>query len=129
MTENFNTEAVHDKAMMLSQNAFVLIARGREAEALPLNEQAFELERQAALSLLDRKDLEPTRSILFRSAAVIARDCFKYEDAEKMILLGLAGNPPEDVEEELREVYATLKKNLLPKKSPKVLKQKAVVNA
>ena len=128
MTENFNTEAVHDKAMMLSQNAFVLIARGREAEALPLNEQAFELERQAALSLLDRKDLEPTRSILFRSAAVIARDCFKYEDAEKMILLGLAGNPPEDVEEELREVYATLKKNL-PKKSPKVLKQKAVVNA
>ena len=129
MTENFNTEAVHDKAMLLSQNAFVLIARGREAEALPLNEQAFELERQAALSLLDRKDLEPTRSILFRSAAVIARDCFKYEDAEKMILLGLAGNPPEDVEEELREVYATLKKFLLPKKSPKVLKQKAVVHA
>ena len=129
MKEDFNTKAVHQKAMLLSQDAFVLIARGREAEALPLNEQAFELERQAALSLLDRKDLEPTRSILFRSAAVIARDCFKYEDAEKMILLGLAGNPPEDVEEELREVYATLKKHLLPKKSPKVLKQKAVVNA
>ena len=129
MTENFNTEAVHDKAMLLSQNAFVLIARGRGAEALPLNEQAFELEQQAALSLLDRKDLEPTRSILFRSAAVIARDCFKYEDAEKMILLGLAGNPPEDVEEELREVYATLKKHLLPKKTHKLSKQKAVLSA
>ena len=129
MKENFNTKEIHQKAMLLSQDAFVLTARGRAAEALPLNEQAFELERQAALSLLDRKDLEPTRSILFRSAAVIARDCFKYEDAEKMILLGLAGNPPEDIEEELREVYATLKKFLLPKKSPKVLKQKAVVNA
>ena len=129
MTKNFNTEAVHQKAMLLSQDAFVLTARGREAEALPLNEQAFELERQAALSLLDRKDLEPTRSILFRSAAVIARDCFKYEDAEKMILLGLAGNPPEDVEEELREVYATLKKHLLPKKTHKSSKQKAVLSA
>ena len=127
MTKNFNTEAVHQRAMLLSQDAFVLTVRGREAEALPLNEQAFELERQAALSLLDRKDLEPTRSILFRSAAVIARDCFKYEDAEKMILLGLAGNPPEDVEEELREVYATLKKHLLPKKSLKVLKQKPLL--
>ena len=69
---NFNTEEIHDRAMLISQDAFVLVAYGKEEEAIPLYQQAFELEREAALSLLGRDDLEPTRSVLFRSAAALA---------------------------------------------------------
>ena len=117
---NFNTEQVHDKAMLLSQDAFVLAAYGKEDEAIPLYIQAFELEREAALSLLNRDDLEPTRSILFRSAAALAKKCHKYRDSEKMIGHGLAGNPPDYVAEQMREIYDDIRKFLSPKKKRKI---------
>lgn len=126
---NFSTEQVHDKAMLISQEAFVLVAYGKEDQAIPLYEQAFELERQAAMSLLDRDDLEPTRSILFRSAAALAKKCYKYQDAEKMIAFGLAGNPPEYVAEELRELSEAVKKLQRPKKTPPKATKKTVVRA
>ena len=127
---NFGMEEVHDKAMLISQDAFVLVAYGKEDQAIPLYEQAFELERQAAMSLLDKIDVEPTRSILFRSAAALAKKCHKYRDAEKMIGLGLAGNPPEDVAEELRELFDAVRKLQRPKKTrSKVSQQPVVMNA
>ena len=125
----FDSEEVHNKAMFLSQKAFLCIVHGKEDEAIPLYIQAFELERQAALSILDRDDLEPTRSILFRSAAALAKKCHKYRDAEKMIGLGLAGNPPEDVAEELRELFDAVRKLQRPKKTPSKTPKKAVVMA
>ena len=126
---NFNTEEIHNKAMFLSQEAFLCIVHGREDEAIPLYEQAFELEREAALNLLNREDLEPIRSILFRSAAALAKDCHRYKDAEKMIAYGLAANPPEDVVEELREISDSIRKFLPPKKTHKAPKLKAVLSA
>ena len=126
---NFNTEEVHDRAMLISQDAFVLVAYGKEEEAIPLYQQAFELEREAALSLLGRDDLEPTRSVLFRSAAALAKKCHRYRDAEQMIGFGLSGNPPEDVAEELRELFDIVRKLQQPKKLHKVSKQKAALNA
>ena len=113
------------KAMLLAQDAFVLAVRGKEAEAIPMYEQAFELEREAALSLLHREDVEPTRSVLFRSAAALAKNCHKYRDSEKMISHGLAGNPPDYVAEQMREIYDDIRGFLSPKKrrkaSPKTL--------
>ena len=123
-TSNFNTEQVHDKAMLLSQDAFVLAAYGKEDEAIPLYIQAFELEREAALSLLNRADLEPTRSVLFRSAAALAKNCHRYRDSEKMIGHGLAGNPPDYVAEQMREIYDDIREFLSPKKKRKVLPKK-----
>ena len=121
---NFNAQEIHMKAMLLSQDAFVLAAYGKEAEAIPLYEQAFELERQAALSLLHREDVEPTRSVLFRSAAALAKNCHKYRDSEKMIGHGLAGNPPDYVAEQMREIYDDIREFLSPKKKRKVLTKK-----
>ena len=126
---NFNAQEIHMKAMLLAQDAFVLAVRGKEAEAIPLYEQAFELEREAALSLLNREDAEPMRSILFRSAAVLAKNCHRYRDSEKMIALGLSGNPPEYVAEQLREIYDDIRKFLLPKKVRNVSKQKVALSA
>ena len=122
-------DKIHDKAMLISQDAFVLAAYGKGEQAIPLYEQAFELEQEVALSLLDREDAEPMRSILFRSAAVLAKNCHRYRDSEKMIALGLSGNPPEYVAEQLREIYDDIRKFLLPKKRHKVSKQKAVLSA
>lgn len=64
--------------------------------------QAFELEAQAAK--LVGLDEEPTRSVLLRSAAWLALECDEIREAERLAALGLVGNPPPEIAEELREV-------------------------
>ena len=129
MKEDFNAKETHLKASLLMQEAFMCTVHGKDDEAIILSEQAFELEREAALSLLNKEDLEPTRSILFRSAAALAKDCHRYEDSEKMIAYALSGNPPEYVKEQLREIYDNIRKFLPPKKTHKPPKQKALLSA
>lgn len=46
---------------------------------------------------------EPTRSVLYRSAATLARDCQDYGEAKRLIQKGLMGRPVDDVAEELKE--------------------------
>lgn len=129
MIENtaFNTKEVHFKAMALAQEAHLAAINGKKKETLSLYEQAFDLEKQAALSLLDKEEIEPTRSVLFRSAAALAKKCHKYRDAEKMIALGLAGNPPDDIATELRLLFDDIKKQYLPKKSVHKIHRKIVL--
>ena len=100
-----NLKEIHQSASFYMQAAIVAQAQGDVQESLRLFELAFETEKQAALLLLGTFDNEPTRSILFRSAAVLALDCKKYEESKKMVYFGLAGNPPKDIAEELMEVY------------------------
>ena len=57
------------------------------------------------MCFLRKYDHEPTRSVLFRSAASLAIDCKEYLEAERLIGEGLAGNPPPDIRIELRELY------------------------
>ncbi len=78
--------------------------KGNEAAALDHLSKAMELESQAANALIDNINAEPTRSVLFRSAATLARDCSQFGVAEKLIHKALAGNPPDDVAEELRDL-------------------------
>ena len=129
MTENSNINAkeTHFKASILSQEAFMASINGKGEEALNLYEQAFELEKQAALTLIDRVDIEPTRAVLFRSAAALAKKCHKYREAEKMIAHGLAGNPPEDVAVELRALFSDIQKLHLSKKAVAKSKKKIVL--
>ena len=69
---------------------------------------AFEKEREAAELIEDRTDLEPTRSVLFRSAASLAMDCRDFAEAERLLEKGLAGRPPEDLAEEMRNLRRSL---------------------
>ncbi len=100
-----NTKQVHRKAMILAQDAYVALLQDNESEALRLYQAAFELEKEAAMSLLSEEMKEPTRSVLFRSAASLAMKCKKFREAEKMAALGLAGNPPFEIANELRDLY------------------------
>lgn len=65
---------------------------------------AFEKEAAAADLMVDEEDIEPTRSVLHRSAATLAWRCEMYDEAEKLIYRALAGNPPAEIEYELNDL-------------------------
>lgn len=97
--------ALHKQAMDFAEEASFKQAAGRDDEAKRLYARAYELERQAAESLNNKMDLEPTRSILFRSAASLALDCGEYRQAERLLARGLAGDPPPEIAEEIRDLF------------------------
>ena len=99
----------HRKAMSLLDEANVARMRGDSKQSRALGRQAFETEREAAELLTETHEHEPTRSILFRSAATLALDCGEYREAERLATLGLMGNPPEAIALELRIVQTEAK--------------------
>jgi hypothetical protein len=98
-------ETLHRTAMELAQQAEIAPDTPRSQE---LFRAAFEKEREAAELLEDRMDLEPTRSVLFRSAASLAMDCRDFAAAERLLEKGLAGSPPADLAEEMRNLRHSL---------------------
>lgn len=99
------TKQMHREAMKYAQDAFVAKQNGDHATAMVRYEKAYQLEQEAALSLIGTFDKEPTRSVLFRSAASLAYECGKFKEAEKLVSQGLAGNPPDEIAEELRNLF------------------------
>jgi hypothetical protein len=80
--------------------------------------QAFDHERQAADLVAADRSLEPTRSVLHRSAASLALECGALREAERLIAAALSGDPPDEIAEELRDlleqVYFGAKKGRRP---------------
>jgi hypothetical protein len=95
----------HDRAMAIADEADAVAARGGDAEASRLYRSAFELEKAAADETAGRPDLEPTRSILHRSAASLALQINEYRECERLVCRALAGDPPSDIAAELRELW------------------------
>jgi hypothetical protein len=95
---------LHDRAMEFAGNAFYADVRGDYATAANAFQQAYELERRAALLLVDYPSAEPSRSVLLRSAASLALDCQQFREAERLVAIALAGDPPDEICEELRDV-------------------------
>lgn len=93
----------HDAAMDLAAQALLARQRGDESQATPLFRKAFEMELAVADELAPT-DLEPSRSVIHRSAATLAVDCGEYREAEKLIARALLGNPPASIAAELREL-------------------------
>ncbi len=96
---------LHNKAMDMAEKAFVARLKGDLQQAGQLFRKAFENEAQAARLVPDLPSSEPTRSILYRSAASLAIDCSEYREAERLIVAGFAGSPPEEIADELREIF------------------------
>jgi hypothetical protein len=94
----------HRKAMEFADLAFSARLSGDQQEAGRLSEQALEMERAAAMLIVNNGDAEPTRAILLRSAASLAIDCNQFREAEKLVSLALAGNPPSEIADELRDL-------------------------
>jgi hypothetical protein len=93
--------SLHETAMAFAEQALM---SHDSLNANKLFRSAFEHERKAAELLEDALDYEPTRSVLYRSAATLARDCQDYGEAKRLIQKGLMGRLPDDIAEELKEL-------------------------
>jgi len=102
----------HKETIPTIQQAIALREQGKDEDANALFIKAFNQEKQAALSLRADFHNEPTRSTLFRNAASLAMDCREYVEAEKLAAHGLAGNPPQKLMNELRELYQQINARL-----------------
>jgi phage shock protein A len=100
-----DAEEYHQQAMDIAERAFAGKSH-RSGEVEPLFHEAFELERRAALLISDDLDFEPSRSVLHRSAAALALQCGEIRAAEQLIRTALAGNSPEEIADELRDLLA-----------------------
>ncbi|MFK7934391.1 MAG: hypothetical protein AB8G22_12840 [Saprospiraceae bacterium] len=102
-------DELHDRAMSLVDQAYYANKKGEITSAEQLYREAFQYERAAAMLLINDYTMEPSRSILFRSAASILlqipnKTAQDYREAERMAALGLAGNPPDKIMPELWEI-------------------------
>jgi hypothetical protein len=104
MTELEKAKIIHDKAMLLSQEADMAKIWNDTAKAQTLYKQSFELEREAAYLYSDRFDKEPMRSMLYLSAASLAMLCDLYFEADVLIQQGFSSSTPPDMIEELQDL-------------------------
>lgn len=106
-------DELHNKAMDLASMAYSAKRKGKKVDLQQLYLDAFEYEKAAAMLLVNDYSMEPTRAVYFRSAASLLL-CLPdlrrsdYEEAERMIALGLSGNPHPEIADELREVRRQL---------------------
>lgn len=96
---------LHDQAIGLAQLASVARQKGEFEKAEDLARQAYEYESQAANLIPSDESSEPTRSIMYSSAASLAFQCKKFEESLQLIAKGLSGFPPSQVKEELKVLW------------------------
>ncbi len=90
---------IHNEAMELSFHATEALLNNNFRVAKMLMIKAYEKEKYAALYLLDKLDIEPTRSILFRSADSMAIEIGLKDEAKILIEHALKGNVPDSEKE------------------------------
>lgn len=95
-------QRLHEEAMALADEADAARAAGKDASQLFF--RAFQCEWAAAQLVR----LEPSRSILLRSAATLAHECNRARDAEKAIGLALSGDPPAELRRSLELTHPLL---------------------
>lgn len=113
-----NAKQLHHSAMRSLRQAEEISASLKPDMALYKQNlrDALEMETKAAMLLKDKISAEPTRSILFRSAASIAINCGEYRKAENLVVQALYGNPPQEIKDELLDLFsnAYIEPNILP---------------
>lgn len=109
-----NVREIHLKAMTLVNQSMSI---DNIVQRNILLKEALELEIEAAMVLFNNFEAEPTRSVLFRSAATIAFNAGELDKCERMIFCGLSSpNIPDETKEEL----LTVKENLDEMKNLKI---------
>ena len=88
---------LHHKAMAIADEAFYAKRGGELEVAQSKYLEAFEFEKAAAMLLVNEYSQEPTRSVLFRSAACLMLNLpyptdDHFRQSERMVAFGLSGN-------------------------------------
>ncbi|PKD17658.1 hypothetical protein APR41_05470 [Salegentibacter salinarum] len=94
---------LHRLAMDNAEMAILSKRKGDLEKFDYYSKDALEYEKQAAIELFSEQ-VEPTRSVLFRSAGYLALDNADYVEAQKLYEYALEGNPPTEIISELREL-------------------------
>lgn len=106
-------ELAHREAMEFVDAAFLARRSGDLQREREYNLQALDKERQAANAIRDCYDLEPSRSVLYRSAAALAFCCDELEEAKSLVACGLAGQAvPIEIEQELQDLGQDIERKL-----------------
>lgn len=98
----------HDRAMALVDQALAARRSGDVEAARSFFAQAAAAEREAADSLAVSADNEPTRAVLYRSAASLTSETGDWREAERLIAAGLAGFAPPPIAQELRDLWESV---------------------
>lgn len=96
---------LHSDAMDLAEKAMIARAQGHAEAAKNHLAEALRKEEKAARLAVENGAPEPTRTILLKSAAHLAVDAGEIRLAERLIGTALAGDPPEELVEELRSAF------------------------
>jgi hypothetical protein len=99
---------LHDKAAELVQQAMMARYEGERERAEDLARRAYEYEVQAVELVPDNESSEPTRSILYLSAASLAYQCKEFQNAQRLVAKGLSGYPPPKVKQDLKDLFEQL---------------------
>ncbi len=119
--------SIHRKAIDLAKQAKQSLDERDMEQYLALSKQAFELEREAAIELVNDFDSEPTRSVLFRSAATLAYNCGLYTEAGKLIFTALEGKPHTEIKTELNALLLQVNMALSLSMAPQEAAQNAYI--
>jgi hypothetical protein len=76
--------------------------KGHQDQSTQLIRTAFDRQKTAVNLSNDQLDLEPTRSVLLRSA--LALECNELREAERLFSRALSGYPPIAIAEQLRNL-------------------------
>ncbi len=108
-----DTRSLHRAAMETADRAVEAQQANRWDDAQSLFCQACRLESQAAMALAEDREAEPTRSVLLRSAATLALKGELHGCAAYLVARGLAGTPPAEIREELRDLLRSIRPEIL----------------
>ncbi|CAJ0716427.1 hypothetical protein [Ralstonia mannitolilytica] len=97
---------LHREAMKEADEGLYARSIGDELSFMRHTRRALELEESAAVQFATSVSpaQEPTRTILLRSAATLALRCNEVAKAEKLAAMALAGDGPEALKDEVRDL-------------------------
>jgi hypothetical protein len=90
-------KVIHQEAMDYSFKARQALEQGFYTNAFDLYAKAAELESQVAEFYFDKPELEPTRSVIIRSAAFLNIKAGMVENAKRFIFFGLLNSKDEQI--------------------------------
>lgn len=94
----------HNHAIDLAEEAFAFLDSNMD-QAIMLFKEAYEIEKNLAEAIDPIEENEPSRSIFFRSAASLALNAKLFRESEIMVSKGLIGYPPDEIANELRDIF------------------------
>lgn len=98
----------HNEAMDLAQMARIAAGQGETEKSVTMFCQAFEKEREVAMTAYRNQHPQPGLAILLQSAAHLAVTCKQPREAEKLIGLALSGDAPSEIRHDLRSLLTAL---------------------